>query len=98
MEKIIDPCWLSPLGEVRYCKLNHGLEAVSIIEEKYNDPANEELLEKYGFDYDLFLEDKGWIKYTHNTSGCPMWAFGCRRLTKKQLDKMFELTGYIQKT
>lgn len=104
MEKTIKSCWLSPTGEVWYCN-NHTSEAEYIIEKLYKKlyPGCKmcEILKDYRQSPECFLEKHGWIKY-FNREGYPYkgWVIltETTRPTKKQLDKMFELTGYIPDT
>lgn len=83
-------CWLSPCGDVYYC-INHVLEAMNILDE---ESLHEEFDESHYFlNVELFLESKGWIKYSTNRID-PDWCFTSRtHLTQAQIDKIYELTG-----
>ena len=99
MEKTIESCWLSPTGEVWYCN-NHSSEAEYIIKKLYPGRKLYEITKDYRFSPEYFLEKHGWIKY-FNRDGYPYkgWIIlETTRPTQKQLDKMFELTGFIPDT
>lgn len=102
MEKIINPCWLSPSGEVWYCT-NHTKKAVDIIEKLYKKfyPGLTiyEILADYNHSPEYFLEKHGWIKYFNRSEyEYKGWVLPAINPTKKQLDMMFELTGYVPET
>ena len=82
-------CWLTPDGVVLYCRLNHNLDAESIVEDLN---LEEEFVKGSYNDLDDFLETKGYVKWSkYSPNGwCIMPS---TRLTKAQIEKIYELTG-----
>lgn len=92
MEKVINTCWLSPSGEVFWCPGTHIAKAEDIIRDLYPNVNIEKVVAE------SFLEDLGWIKYVNHDwePHIRSWILNpYKNLTKKQLDKMYELTGYL---
>lgn len=99
--------WLSPTGQVIEVKLGeHYSEALNICEKRYKDECVRRGLVECpkdmfiwdGYDSPMspvqFLEDeKNWIRY--EDWGNNGWIIYKQRPTKKQIDRMFELTGYF---
>ena len=84
-------CWLSPRGDVYYCKLNHIIEAELIVEDLN---LMEEFIEGPCDDLNEFLEMKGYVKWSEKS---PLgWCItSYTRLTQAQIDKIYELTGEV---
>lgn len=93
-KKEMTDLWLSPYGEVIKCEpgsWKHATTAGKILNERYGY--------KYDTDYpelgwDDELERKGWVRWTSCT-GCGWILRPEVKPTASQLDKIFELTGYI---
>lgn len=98
-------CWLSPEGEVIYCsgKWAHGGTAWGIMEENLGlDIDIIDDLDRTHGSLTAALESLGWIRYTtlpnYATGGYDDigWVINDKyKPTKNQIDKMFDLTGYI---
>ena len=82
-------CWLSPKGEVTYCRLNHIFEAESIVEDLNLET---EFVEGPCHDLDEFLGSKGYVKWSKDSPNGWCILPGTR-LTKAQIEKIYELTG-----
>lgn len=92
--------WLSPQGQVWESEEIgcHYKLAESILQEKFPSEFDE-----YGYhishnhEYVEMLEEKGYVRYC-DWGTDPSWAIPfSKRLTNRQLKKMFDLTGYIHK-
>lgn len=97
--------WLSPSGRVVDCGLGeHTTKVIDLLFEKYADEAVKAgVINQWGCLTDGnsdpvgFLERKGWIRYQYWTK-TPGWLINGRRPTKKQIERMFELTGYYHES
>jgi hypothetical protein len=93
-QKTMVDCWLSPYGEVIKCEpgsWKHAATAAKILNERYGYSLNPELPE---LGWDDILERKGWCRWTSCT-GCGWILRPDVKPTTDQLNKIFELTGYI---
>lgn len=99
-EKIIYNCWLSPEGEVITCGFwEHVVAAFDIIDSKgWEEEFLEYTLGVVGNDCLEFLHRvKGFQRLHCLTYNDPREWVTDRRPTQLQLDKMYEITGYLPK-
>lgn len=86
-------CWLSPQGTIYFC-CNHIQGAKHIIEEcgltnEFEEVANG----RTSFSVERFFELKGYIKYSDIKVASGWCIIPGTRLTKAQINKIYELTG-----
>ena len=91
----MENCWMSPRGDVYYCKM-HSIGANDVIEllgldEEYF--AYREMTDND--DLEAFLEYKGFAKYCENKHYQGWHISPEKRFTKAQKDEIFKLTGDV---
>ena len=85
MAKIIQNCWLSPYGEVRFCD-DHDIEGKIIIQKYYPNESQDK-------DPREFLISKGWARFSQcKLMGCKTGWILPKRITTDQKNKIFDLT------
>jgi hypothetical protein len=96
-------CWLSPTGKVVNVELGgHWESALKICEEKYLTSETDNGFGEFEFINNnplYYLEDRGWIRHCdwdrRIAAQSDGWIMRNKRPTKKQIEMMFELTGYF---
>lgn len=96
--------WLSPTGQSIAVPLGgHTGRAIDLVFERYEQEARKEgVIDRIGLntgaDIIGFLESKGWLRFQDWGKTGGEWIIHNRRPTKKQIEMMFELTGYFYKS
>ena len=96
--------WLSPTGQA--IAVHHGghtERAIDFVFGRYEQEAFEAgIIDRIGLntskDIIGFLESKGWLRFQDWGKPGGEWIIHNRRPTKRQIEMMFELTGYFYKT
>ena len=95
-ERNVKECWMSPYGEIIWCKYGHPPMAFKLILERYNSGRYKNIseVEEKIIDPIEFLELLGWIRCSKMEMSNHGWAVGnFKHLSTDQRNKLFDLTG-----
>lgn len=100
--KRINDCWMDRYGHVyEVAPFKHDDFATNLLQDEFPiDKINEWETDLYRGSYSEELMHRGWVRYTTTTE---QWCCGhdwggweiYPRPTRAQIDKMYDLTGYI---